>query len=513
VTGLVICTALSVESRALLSGLRALADRPKVVRVGMGPERAAHAAALLPPFGALAVTGFCGALDDDLRPGDVLVATEVRSGDQVWPCPSAPLLAGELARAGLPARTGPLLTAPHVVSGAERRRLARRGARAADMESAPLAAAAGGLPFAAVRVVVDTPAAPLLSLATLNGAMTARRTLSRVGPVLARWAAAAGARRVLLARPRSHCPGVQRAISLLEQTLDLYGAPVYFRTRALRDSPVLRELEHRGAVFVDDLDEVPKGAVTVLSPHGASPGVWAEAARLGLHLIDATCPLVAELHAQARRLATRGDLVAFVGRAGHEEAEGLLSGVPGSVALVRDSRAATDAANLPAGRRISYLVQTTLAADEAEEAVTAIRRRFPDAEGPPAELVCQTATDRGMAVQAVAPECDLVLVAGTAGSPDARRLAGIAARHAPAVQLVRGPQDVPLDRLAGVRTVGLTACASAPSSVVDAIVAALEGLGPVTAEERQPAGESRTTGESRAARGTDLLSRPKEVGS
>lgn len=163
-----------------------------MVRAGVGLRRAARAATALPGHDALAVVGFCGALGGELRPGDVLVADEVRFGDRVFPCPSAPLLAGELARAGLSARTGPLVTCGHVVTGAGRRRLAGGGASAVDMETGPLAAAAHGRPLAAVRVVVDTPRTRLLSVATVRDGVAARRALRRIGPALLRWAAAVG---------------------------------------------------------------------------------------------------------------------------------------------------------------------------------------------------------------------------------------------------------------------------------------------------------------------------------
>ncbi|MET8053772.1 hypothetical protein ABZU75_39940 [Streptosporangium sp. NPDC005286] len=187
-TGLLICTALAVEARAVRSGLPT--EEVRVIRTGMGPRRAASAAARLPPAGALAVTGFCGALDEGLRPGDVLVASEIRFEGRMVPCPSAWSLAEELARAGLSARTGPLVTSDHIVTGAERRRLAAEGAAAVDMETGPLAGAVPGLPFAALRVVADIAGAALLRPATICGGAVAYRVLRRLGPVLARWAAA-----------------------------------------------------------------------------------------------------------------------------------------------------------------------------------------------------------------------------------------------------------------------------------------------------------------------------------
>ncbi|GII56823.1 lipoprotein [Planotetraspora thailandica] len=189
-TSLIVC-ALGIEARAVRRGLPP--DGVTVLRTGMGPRRAERAAACLPPASAVAVTGFAGALDDGLDPGDVLVASEVRWRDLVVPCPSAPDVAARLDDAGLAVRTGPLITSWYVVTGRDRRaQWGRSGARAADMESGPLAVACEDLPFAVVRVVVDTPASPLLGFATVAHALTARRTLTRIAPVLAAWEARAG---------------------------------------------------------------------------------------------------------------------------------------------------------------------------------------------------------------------------------------------------------------------------------------------------------------------------------
>ncbi|WP_214415842.1 phosphorylase family protein [Sphaerisporangium fuscum] len=186
---LLICTGLGIESRAVRRGLPACSAGVQVMRTGFGPRRAARTAAALPPSRALAVVGFGGALNGSLRPGDVLVASEIRYGDLAYSCPSAAALAGLLSRAGLPARTGVLLTSGHVVTGAERGRLAREGADAVDMETGPLAAVASGRLLAAVRVIVDTPAAPLPTPATVRGVRLAGRALRRLGPGLIRWAA------------------------------------------------------------------------------------------------------------------------------------------------------------------------------------------------------------------------------------------------------------------------------------------------------------------------------------
>ncbi|WP_285708202.1 4-hydroxy-3-methylbut-2-enyl diphosphate reductase [Microtetraspora sp. NBRC 16547] len=482
----VICTALGIEARAVRDGIPDSARGVEVIRIGMGPDSAGQAENRLARAGALAVTGFGGALDESLRPGDVVVASEIRFGGRTLPCPSAPLLAGELARAGLPVRTGPLVTSDHIVTGAERRRLADEGALAVDMESGPVAVVAAGRPFAAVRVIVDTPAVPLLRPATIRGGVLASRTLRQVGPALARWAAACGPRRVLLAAPRSFCAGVERAIEIVERALDRYGPPVYVRKQIVHNLHVVRELEGRGAVFVDELDEVPEGVVTVFSAHGVSPGVRDEAARRGLRVIDATCPLVTKVHAEARRFAARGDLVALIGHAGHEEVEGILGEIPDSVVLVQN---VDDVAALPEGRRVSYLTQTTLAVDEAADIAAAIRRRFADAEGPQKDDICYATTNRQHAVHTVAEDSDLVLVVGSANSSNSRRLTEVASRASPA-HLIDDPGDIALDWLVGARTVGLTAGASAPPALVDAVVAALRGLGRVSVEERRVAEET-----------------------
>jgi 4-hydroxy-3-methylbut-2-enyl diphosphate reductase len=486
VTGLLICAALGIEARAVRRGLPTGLTGTRVITTGVGPGRAARAAARLGAREALAVVGFGGAAGHDLRPGDILVASEVRFGGTSHPCPSAPLLAGELARAGLAVRVGPLVTSDHVVRRAERARLAAEGAYAVDMETGPLARAAAGRPFAALRVIVDTPASPLASPATLRHGVAARRTLGRIGPFLARWAAAAGPRRVLLAAPRSFCAGVERAVEIVEQALERYGPPVYVRKQIVHNVHVVADLSRRGAVFVDELDHVPAGAVAVFSAHGVSPQVRQEATRRGLRVIDATCPLVAKVHAEGRRFAAEGDLVVLIGHAGHEEVDGTLGEIGAAGVLVQS---ASDVADLPPDRRVSYLMQTTLAEDEAEEIASAIRRRFPDARGPKRNDICYATTNRQRAVRAIAGESDVVIIVGSANSSNSLRLAEVAARQVPA-HLVDDRGEIRLDWLTGARTVGLSAGASAPPGLVDDVVAALRGLGEVTVEERRVAQEA-----------------------
>jgi 4-hydroxy-3-methylbut-2-enyl diphosphate reductase len=476
-----------VEAQALRRGLRrAGGDGSRVIRTGYGPDRSRRRAADIgtSPFGMMAVAGVGGGLVPGLEPGDLVVATEVGgAGLPDVACPSAPLLAGELRRAGLRVRTGKIVTVEHLADGADRSRLADDGAVAADMESAPLTAAAAGRPVAVIRAISDTPDRPLRHPGIVTGGLAALRALRAASPVLAAWAAAAGPRRVLLAGPRSFCAGVERAIEIVEKVLDQRGAPVYVRKQIVHNTHVVADLERRGAVFVDELSEVPDGACVVFSAHGVSPAVRDEAARRGLETIDATCPLVAKVHAEARRFAADGYLVALIGHAGHEEVEGTLGEAPESMALVEST---ADVAGLrPADPgKVAYLMQTTLAVDEAAEMASALTERFPAARAPGSDDICYATTNRQRAIRAVAAESDLVLVAGSANSSNSVRLVETAERAGTPAYLIDGPSDIRLGWLAGASTIGLTAGASAPPAVVDDIITALSGLGPVEVSER-----------------------------
>ncbi|HYZ54779.1 MAG TPA: 4-hydroxy-3-methylbut-2-enyl diphosphate reductase [Streptosporangiaceae bacterium] len=516
---LLVCAPLRVEARAVKRGLRdsaraarpvrpsaGAADASSVLRTGYGSTRAANRALEVRqiPFGMLAITGTGAGLAPGLSPGDLVVATEVagiaghgdagggeggRPDGTAVNCPSAPLLAGELRRAGLRARAGKVATVGHLVRNAERERLAAAGMIAADMESAPLAAAAGDRPVAVIRAISDTADRPLLRPGVLTGGLSALRSLRAAGPVLDRWAAACGPRRVLLAGPRSFCAGVERAIEIVERVLDQRGSPVYVRKQIVHNTHVVADLEQRGAIFVDELDEVPDGAPVVFSAHGVSPAVRAEAAKRELSVVDATCPLVAKVHTEARRFAADGYLVALIGHAGHEEVEGTLGEAPESMVLVETPE---DVAALRPqdDRKVAYLMQTTLAADEAAGVASALIERFPGARGPGSDDICYATTNRQQAVRAVAAEADLVLVAGSANSSNSRRLVETAERAGTPAHLIDGPEDIQLGWLAGVSTIGLTAGASAPPAVVSEIIDALGGLGPVEVAERVTTTES-----------------------
>ncbi|MGH9059420.1 MAG: 4-hydroxy-3-methylbut-2-enyl diphosphate reductase, partial [Acidimicrobiales bacterium] len=332
-----VLTPLRVEAAAVRRG----APGAAVVVTGMGPGRSARAVAAWARPGPVAVMGFGGALQAGIDPGDLVVATEVRGPDGAVPLPSAGLVAATLRRAGLTVHAGPIVSADHLVKGDERSRLATTGALAVEMESAWLIQGMEGRPVAVVRSVVDTPEAGLASPATLAAGIRAYRSLSRAAAVLHTWAEATvpegGTRNVVLAGPRSFCAGVERAIEIVERALDLYGPPVYVRKQIVHNRHVVGDLERRGAIFVDELDEAPSGARMVFSAHGVAPAVRAEAALRGLEVIDATCPLVAKVHAEARRFADRGDLVVLIGHAGHEEVEGTMGEAPEQIVLVQST--------------------------------------------------------------------------------------------------------------------------------------------------------------------------------
>jgi 4-hydroxy-3-methylbut-2-en-1-yl diphosphate reductase len=487
---LLVCAPLGMEARAVRRGLGNGAD---VRRTGYGPARAARRAAELRDgaFKTLAVGGVGGGVSADLRLGDVVVGTEVSrigSGDSVR-CASAQLLVGELRRSGLRATAGKIVTVDHLFRSGQRQQLVSEGAVAVDMESALLLNGAAGRPAVVVRAISDTPHRPLLSPWAVPGGIAALRSLRLAAPALARWAAACAPRRVLLAGPRSFCAGVDRAIEIVERVLEQRGSPVYVRKQIVHNTHVVTDLERRGAIFVDELDEVPDGATVVFSAHGVSPAVRAEAARRGLDAIDATCPLVSKVHVEARRFAAEGYQVALIGHAGHEEVEGTLGEAPEAMTLIEN---VDDVARLRPDdpRKVAYLMQTTLSADEAGGIVDEILGRFPGARGPGSDDICYATTNRQLAVRQIAAESDVVLVAGSVNSSNSRRLVETAQRAGTRAYLIDGPEDIELGWLTGASTVGITAGASAPPAVVGQIVDALSGLGPVEVSERVVATES-----------------------
>ncbi len=484
--GGVLAAPMGVEARALLRGRT---RGTTVVRTGAG----ARPANPVETGGPLVVAGVCGALDDALAPGDVVVASEVRGADgHVRPMPGAVLLAGALRRGGHTVHLAPLHSAARLVHGrAARRRLAATGVVAVDLETAPLLAIADaaaallqgaeGAVAQAVRVVVDTPRRPLLRPATVSAGLRALRTLSAITPVLEDWLATIAPRTAVLAGPRSFCAGVERAIATVERALERDDGPVYVRRQIVHNAHVVADLESRGAIFVQELDEVPERSTVVLSAHGVSPAVRMEAAERHLTSIDATCPLVAKVHVEARRAAETGRTVVLIGHAGHEEVEGTVGEAPGT--LVVETAADVAALDLPDPDGVSYLMQTTLAVDEAAVVEQALTARFPTARGPAGEDICYATSNRQQAVRAVADETDLVLVLGSPNSSNSRRLVEVAERCGTRARLVEDAGDVDLHDLARARSVGITAGASAPPQLVDELVTALRGLGPVDVRE------------------------------
>jgi 4-hydroxy-3-methylbut-2-enyl diphosphate reductase len=472
--------------------LEAKAVGGKVAVVGVGPRRAlARIAAIgpsVPEDQPIAVTGVAGALVAGLQPGDVVVANELRTvdGRVIRTLPGAELLAAELARVGLNARTGPIVSSSSVVrSPAARKALARDGAIAVDMESAFIAQDLPRRPMAVVRAIADTGTTGMV-----RGGLSALRSLRQVRGPIDQWAGALGAREVLLAAPRSFCAGVDRAIEIVERALQRFGSPVYVRRQIVHNSHVVRRLETLGASFVHELDEVPDGAVVVLAAHGVSPRIRAEAAARGtLTVIDATCPLVAKVHHEARRYAGQDFRIVLIGHADHEEVAGTIGEAPDHIELVQHA-SDVDALRLGAGERIAFLTQTTLATDETDAIIDALRARFPTITGPHGDDICYATQNRQDAVRVLAQRCDLVLVIGSPNSSNTARLVEVARREGCRAELLEDASELRLQWLHGARRLGVTAGASAPEALVQQVLDTLGPLGPITV------GEHRTTEET-----------------
>jgi 4-hydroxy-3-methylbut-2-enyl diphosphate reductase len=364
---------------------------------------------------------------------------------------------------------------------------------AVDMESAWLAdgvrADDAGRPLVVVRVVLDTADHELRSLHLPGNLRRAQRRLAAVIQVLEQWAAVTGPRQVVLAAPRSFCAGVERAIEIVDRALDRFQPPVYVRRQIVHNTHVVERLEGRGAVFVNEVDEVPPGAVLVFAAHGVAPEVRVQAEQRQLRVIDATCPLVAKVHSEARHFAERGFDIVLVGHADHEEVEGTVGEVPGRITVVA-THDDVDRLEVDDPDRVAYLTQTTLAVGEVEEIVGHLRERYPSLVGPRREDICYATQNRQEAVAAIAADVDLVLVVGSANSSNSRRLAEVAARSGTPAHLVDGCADIQLDWLRDARVIGITAGASAPESTVDEVVAAIASLGVVTLEERRTTEEA-----------------------
>ncbi|MEW2118898.1 4-hydroxy-3-methylbut-2-enyl diphosphate reductase [Streptomyces sp. NPDC005474] len=286
---------------------------------------------------------------------------------------------------------------------------------------------------------------------------------------------------MVLAEPRSFCAGVQRAIDIVEAALERFGPPVYVRKQIVHNEHVVRDLEIRGARFVDSEEEVPVGAVCVFSAHGVSPAVRQGAADRELQVIDATCPLVAKVHQESRRFVEDRRTILLIGHAEHEEVEGTYGEAPEHT-LVVSTVDEVHALDLPRDAPVAYLTQTTLALDETREIIEAMEERFDDLRGPGSDDICYASQNRQNAVKAVAARTGLVLVIGSTNSSNSVRMVEVARDAGTPAHLVPGPDDLDESWLAGVDSVGVSAGASAPGTLVDGLLRRLATLGYSTVE-------------------------------
>lgn len=302
----------------------------------------------------------------------------------------------------------------------------------------------------------------------------------------------APAKRVLLAKPRGYCAGVDRAVEAVELALEQHGAPVYVRKQIVHNKHVVETLEQRGAIFVDETDEVPPGALVVFSAHGVSPAVHAQAKERKLRTIDATCPLVTKVHHEAKRFAREDYDILLVGHHGHEEVEGTAGEAPEHIQLVET---AEDVANVTVRdpEKVIWLSQTTLSVDETMQTVHALRERFPALQNPPSDDICYATQNRQVAVKAMAAQCDLVLVVGSTNSSNSVRLVEVALQAgAGAAHLIDYSREIDESWLDGVATVGLTSGASVPEVLVRGVLDHLAERGYTDVEEVTTAEETLT---------------------
>ncbi|HYG73330.1 MAG TPA: 4-hydroxy-3-methylbut-2-enyl diphosphate reductase [Actinomycetota bacterium] len=288
-------------------------------------------------------------------------------------------------------------------------------------------------------------------------------------------------RKVLLAAPRGYCAGVERAVDAVERALESHGAPVYVRKQIVHNAHVVRDLEAKGAIFVDEETQVPSGQVVVLSAHGVAPEVYDNARSRGLTVLDATCPLVTKVHLEARRFASDDRTIVLIGHAGHEEVVGTMGQAPDRTILVQDVAEARTI-DLPPGE-LTYLTQTTLSVDETIEIVRVLRERFPHLAGPPREDICYATQNRQDAVKELAMRADVVLVIGSDNSSNSKRLAEVARERGTPAYLVDDDTEVDPAWVTAADVVGVTSGASAPEWLVDRMLSWLASLGASEVEE------------------------------
>jgi 4-hydroxy-3-methylbut-2-enyl diphosphate reductase len=289
-------------------------------------------------------------------------------------------------------------------------------------------------------------------------------------------ASVSAARKILLLRPRGFCAGVVRAIDVVKIALNLYGAPIYVRKEIVHNRHVVDELRAAGAIFVEELNEVPVGARVIFSAHGVSPAVRDEAVGRKLQFIDATCPLVTKVHLEAVRFAKKGYTIILIGHKDHDEVIGTLGEAPESTVLVSNVEDVNQL-RVKDPERVSYITQTTLSLDETQEIVDRLKECFPKIQGPAAQDICYATENRQLAVKAVAPMCQLLLVVGSQNSSNSRRLVEVCQKTGVAAYLIDDLSEVKPEWLESVETVAVTAGASAPENLVEKLIAHLRGRG------------------------------------
>lgn len=284
--------------------------------------------------------------------------------------------------------------------------------------------------------------------------------------------------RVILAQPRGFCAGVVRAIEIVDRALQQHGAPVYVRHEIVHNRHVVENLRNKGARFVEELDEVPHGAVAIFSAHGVAQTVERDAEARGLDVLDATCPLVTKVHVQGRQYVAAGRRLILIGHAGHPEVEGTVGQIPGEVILVQ-SEAEVETLTLPVDTPVAYVTQTTLSVDDTRGIIEALTRKFTDIVGPDTRDICYATQNRQAAVRELSGQVDVLLVVGATNSSNSNRLREIGTESGVPSYLVADGSEVKAEWVANAQTVGLTAGASAPEEMVEDVISALRSLGPV----------------------------------
>ena len=293
--------------------------------------------------------------------------------------------------------------------------------------------------------------------------------------------------KIILANPRGFCAGVDRAISIVELALEIHGAPIYVRHEVVHNRFVVNGLRERGAIFVEELNEVPDGAIVIFSAHGVSQAVRQEAKDRNLKVFDATCPLVTKVHMQVARASRKGTKAILIGHKGHPEVEGTMGQYGNQEGGIYLIESVEDIAHLPVQQDddLTFMTQTTLSLDDTAETITALKEKYPAIQGPHKNDICYATTNRQQAVRELAKQSDLVVVVGSKNSSNSNRLAELASRMGVASKLIDDPNDICADWFDGVQTIGVTAGASAPEELVQSVISRLKEFGVTTVEELQ----------------------------